>query len=177
MLFVFQPDACLFLQIGDVQIALEHIFHRSVVAGAKSNHGHVWPEGRSICESGGPQDEDTDLGGAALADEESLLEGTHPEKHFVLTKIKDRCEYMFFGHTALLIINNTLLRMPLHMQAIYISWTKPKKPSFSFFNQKSFLGMTGSRRKKQQDTVIYASIWRLGGQLRVSLMMNSPLSL
>ena len=102
------------------------------MAGAKSNHGHVWPEGRSICESGGPHDEDTDFGGAALADEESLLADAHAEKHFVLTKIKDRCEDMFFGHTALLIINNTLLRMPLHMRAIYISWEKTKKPSFSF---------------------------------------------
>ena len=120
MLFVFQPDACLFLQIGDVQIALEHIFHRSVVAGAKSNHGHVWPEGRSICESGGPPDEDTDLGGAALPDEESLLEGTHAEKHFVLTKIKDRCEDMFFGHTALLIIKSHFVENALaHASNIY----------------------------------------------------------
>jgi len=106
-----------------------------VVAGSKSNHGYVWPEGRSV----GPHDEDTDFGGAALADEESLLVGAHAEKHFVLTKIKDRCEDMFFGHTALLIINSTLLRMPLHMRAIYISWEKPKKPQLSFFNQESLL--------------------------------------
>jgi hypothetical protein len=80
-------------QIGDVQSVLEHIFHRSVVAGVKSNHGRVWPEGSSEGSSTGkPVDEDIELGGTAPVSEESLLGGNRAEKHFVLVKIKDRCD-------------------------------------------------------------------------------------
>ncbi len=79
-------------QIGDVQSVLEHIFHRSVVAGVKSNHGRVWPEGSSEGSSTGKSvDEDIELGGTAPVAEDSLL-GIRAEKHFVLVKIKDRWE-------------------------------------------------------------------------------------
>ena len=75
-----------------MQTVLEHIFHRSVVAGEKSNHGRVWPEGSSEGSSAGKSvDEDIELGGTAPADEESLRSNL-AEKRFVLVKIKDRCD-------------------------------------------------------------------------------------
>jgi hypothetical protein len=63
-----------------VQTVLEHIFHRSVVAGEKSNHYRIWPEGSSEDSSSDKSvDEDIELGDTAPADGESLL-GNRVEK-------------------------------------------------------------------------------------------------
>ena len=47
---------------------------------------------RAASFTGKSVDEDIELGGTAPDSEESLLGGNRAEKHFVLVKIKDRCD-------------------------------------------------------------------------------------